>query len=137
MLAGFLFVGRWEAILTERDVSPYLVEGANIADHGKIFLQNDTLASLTPAEAAMLYGARGARSAQEYISGYLIRDQKSGTVATRYFPLYSVLIAVGLKLFGLRGTLTVVNPYIASWPYLPWRWRCGGCSGARRPCSPG
>lgn len=113
VLAGFLFVGRWEAILTERDVSPYLVEGANIADHGKIFLQNDTLASLTPAEAAMLYGARGARSAQEYISGYLIRDQKSGTVATRYFPLYSVLIGVGLKLFGLRGTLTVVNPYIA------------------------
>ena len=113
ILAGSLFIGRWEAILTERDVSPYLLEGVNIADHGRIFLQNNTLASLTPAEAAMLYGGRGARGAQEYISGFLIKDQATGTVATRYFPLYSVLLAVGLKLFGLRGTLTVLNPYIA------------------------
>jgi 4-amino-4-deoxy-L-arabinose transferase-like glycosyltransferase len=113
ILAGFLFIGRWEAILTERDVSPYLIEGVNIADHGQIFLQNNTLATLTPAQAAMLYGGRGARSAQEYVSGYLIKDQKAGVVATRYFPLYSVILAVGLKLFGLRGTLTVLNPYIA------------------------
>jgi hypothetical protein len=63
ILAGFLFIGRWEAILTERDVSPYLIEGVNIADHGQIFLQNNTLATLTPAQAAMLYGGGAARGA--------------------------------------------------------------------------
>lgn len=113
LTSGFLFIGRWEAILTERDVSPYLVEGINIAQHGEIFLKNSTLARLTPAEASILYGPGTLHGEREYVSGFLVKDQKTGTIETRYFPMYSVLLAIGLKLFGLRGALTVFNPYIS------------------------
>ncbi|PKQ28963.1 MAG: hypothetical protein CVT63_00145 [Candidatus Anoxymicrobium japonicum] len=113
ILASALFIGRWEAVLTERDVSPYLVEGVNIADHGRVFLKNETLSKLTPDEAGMLYGPPAVRGEREYLAGFGIKDQKSGTIYTRYFPLFSVLIAIAYRLLGLRWMLTLMNPCFA------------------------
>jgi Dolichyl-phosphate-mannose-protein mannosyltransferase len=114
IIAGaVLFTGRFEAILTERDVSPYIVEGASIADRGKIFLKNDTMSELSRPQADLIYGSRPRQGKGEYISGYRIQDQKAGEVSTRYLPYYSVLIAVSYRLLGLKGTLTFMNPYLA------------------------
>jgi Dolichyl-phosphate-mannose-protein mannosyltransferase len=114
IIAGaVLFTGRFEAILTERDVSPYIVEGANIADRGKIFLENDTMSRLSRPEADLIYGSSARQGKGEYISGFRIQDQKAGEVSTRYLPFYSVLVAVSYRLLGLKGTLTFMNPYLA------------------------
>jgi hypothetical protein len=111
--ASVLFIGRWEAVLTEADVSPYLLEGVNIANHGQVFLHNDTLPKLTKDEAGVLYGPRAVRGQQEYLAGFGIHDQKAGTVNTRYFPLFSVLIAIAYRLLGLKWMLTLMNPCVA------------------------
>lgn len=113
VFASVLFIGRWEAVLTEADVSPYLLEGVNIADHGGVFLHNDTLPKLTKDEAGVLYGPPAVRGQQEYLAGFGIRDQKTGTVNTRYFPLFSVLIAIAYRLLGLKWMLTLMNPSVA------------------------
>lgn len=112
-VASVLFIGRFEAILTERDVSPYVVEGVNIADHGRIFLKNETMSKLSATEGNLLYGSRQRQGKGEYVSGYRIQNQKTGEVSTRYLPYYSVLIAVSYRLLGLKGTLTFFNPYLA------------------------
>ena len=113
VLSCFMFMGRFEAILTEADVSPYLTRGANLAEHGKIFLKNETMATLSSGEAVLLYGTKGANGKKEYLTGYLIRNQETGQVEARYFPLYSILIAISLRMFGLDRTLTFMNPLIA------------------------
>lgn len=113
IVASLLFVGRFEAVLTESDASPYLIEGVNIAQHGKILLENKTMAMLSPAGADLLYARTGVKGEPEYHAGFWIRDLKSGTVATRYFPLFSVLIAISYRMFGLGRTLTYLNPFLA------------------------
>ena len=122
IISSFLFIGRSEPMLNEADPRPYLVEGVNIAQNGKIPLVNRMLPQLSEDEVVLLYGEKALRGDQEYgthlwdheyATGFLIEDPAKGEVRTRYFPLYSVMIAISYRLLGLRATLTVMNPFLA------------------------
>ena len=110
IISSFLFIGRFEAILTEADASPYIIEGVSIADHGKIPLENQMLPQLSKEEVEILFGNS---EGGEYVSGFLIEDPSTGEVATRYFALYSVVVAISYRMLGLNATLTLMNPFLA------------------------
>ena len=113
-LASVFYVGGFEAILTERDASPYVAEAVNMADRGTVPLENKELAELTAEEASVFYGTGGnLAGTREYNSGFRIEDLEKGQVNTRYFPVYSVTLAVGYRMFGMRGALTLVNAFLA------------------------
>lgn len=113
VIASVFYVGRFEAILTERDASPYLAEAVNLANRGVVPLENKDMTRFTADEASVFFGSMNLAGTQEYTSGFRIEDFGRGQVNSRYFPIYSVILATGYRLFGLRGALTIVNPFLA------------------------
>lgn len=112
LLSSGLMIRGFEYVLYGRDTAPYLSWGTNIAEHGSLHVYYDEAAGLN-AEEQRLLSSRDHWGTTVFTPGVGYANSSTGELGRSYFPLYSVLIAISLKMFGLKGTLTVANPFVA------------------------
>ena len=112
ILAAFMYARGFEQVFVVREPARYLAWGENIATKGDLRPVDGDIPGLSPDEFRMLFGAEK-NDGVEVEAGWNVEDVKTGEMAISYFPGYGVMIAVFLKIFGLRNTLTFMNPFFA------------------------
>ena len=100
---GEYFGGGW-------DPGTYLAAGASIAHSGGLIVKDPLLASLDANEKDLLFPA--ARTQGIKYPGFYVHDLAAGTLIPQFQPLYPVLLAVAIDLFGDRAAL-YLNPALA------------------------
>ena len=102
-LALYLSPKPFEYVVGGRDHGIYVNTGVYIARHGRILVQDDTMAAVPPDSRAALIkpdvfvyraGFPGPWSEGQRLSGLTIRDTDAGIFAPHAFHLYPALIAI-------------------------------------------
>lgn len=110
----FFFVPPSEYVMGERDPGVYINEGIQIAQHGSLVIDDQTVSTVPTAYRRLFFPPRpDPRFDQGYDSlrfmGFFILDPAAGVVVGQFPHLYPIWVAIGYDTYGLTGARYVLG----------------------------